>query len=90
MHPADWFNIFFPKKRTRRVLSSAVTIDKLTSWTNTKAMKLNAGVGGGMYKNFVNFSKEEIMSHLGLYLLHSISPSPQIEMKFKFKKKKRT
>ena len=29
-HPADWFNMFFPKKRTRRVLSSAVTIDELT------------------------------------------------------------
>ena len=36
-HPADWFNMFFPKKRSRRVLASAVTIDELTSWTNTKA-----------------------------------------------------
>ena len=82
-HPADWFDIFFPQKRTRRTHPSAVTIHDLTSWTNTKAMKMNAGVGGGIYKNFVNFSTEEITSHLGLYLLQSISPSPQIEMKFK-------
>ncbi len=31
---------------------------------------------------FVIFTKEGIMSHSGLYLLHSISPSPQIEMEF--------
>ena len=86
LHPADWFDIFFPQKRTRRTHPNAVTIHELTSWTNTKAMKLTAGVGGGLYKNFVNCLQEEILSHLGLYLLHSISPSPKIEMKFKLKK----
>ena len=38
--------------------------------------------GGGKYKGFTNFSSSEIMSHLALYLLHSISPSPKIENKF--------
>ena len=36
---------------------------------------------GGRYSRFVDFSKDELMQHLSLYLLHGISPSPQIEMK---------
>ena len=82
-HPADWFNIFFPKKRERDTHPKAVTMDELTAWLNTKALMLNAGAGGGIYKNFKNFSKSELMSHLGLYLFHAISPAPQIEFKFK-------
>ena len=64
----------------------AVTVDDFTSWTNTKALILNAGEGGGRYKTFSLFSVDEIMAHLAIYLLHSISPSPQIEMKFKTQK----
>ena len=63
-----------------------VTTDEFPSWTNIKAMKLNAGIGGGNYKNFVKFTNEEIALHLGLSFLHSISLSPQIELKFKSKK----
>ena len=47
---------------------------------------LNAGEGGGRYKTFSLFSVNEIMAHLAIYLLRSISPSPQIEMKFKTQK----
>ena len=56
---------------------------ELTVWTNTKAVMLNDGVGGGKYSQFCNFAKEKIVNHLGLYLLHSIPPTPQIDMKFK-------
>ena len=82
-HPADWFEIFFPKKRERQTHPKAVTMDEYTAWLNTKALMLNAGDGGGKYKNFKNFSSTELMAHLSLYLLHSISPTPQIELKFK-------
>ena len=81
-HPADWFDIFFPKKRTRKTHPKAVTIDELTAWTNTKAVINNSGKVGGKYKGFVNFSSSEIMSYLALYLLHSISPALKIEYKF--------
>ena len=64
----------------------AVTVDDFTNQTNTKALILNAGEGGGRYKTFSLFSVNEIMAHLAIYLLHSISPSPQIEMKFKTQK----
>ena len=81
-HPADWFDIFFPKDRVKGTDPKQVTVDELTSWTNTKAMICNAGKRGGRYSRFVDFSKPELMQHLALYLLHGISPSPQIEMKF--------
>ena len=58
-------------------------MDEYTAWLNTKALILNAGAGGGKYKNFKNFSSTELMAHLSIYLLHSISPTPQVELKFK-------
>ena len=85
-HPADWFGLFFPKNRTKTTHPKAVTIDDLTSWTNTKAIILNAGEGGGRYKTFTSFTIDETMSHLALYTLHCISPSPQEEMKLKTQK----
>ena len=42
----------------------------------------NAGGLGGKYKNFENFTTNELMRHIGLYLLQALSPSPQVEMKF--------
>ena len=62
-----------------------VTVDELTSWTNTKAMICNDEKrvgGGGRYSCCVDFSKDELIQHLALYLLHHISPSPYIEMPF--------
>ena len=46
-------------------------------------MMANAGKRGGKYSGFKDFTKRELLAYLGVYLLHSISPSPQIEMKFK-------
>ena len=42
----------------------------------------NAGGLGGKYEDFVNFSTDELMKHIGIYLLQALSPSPQVEMKF--------
>ena len=44
--PADWFNIYLPKNRVKGTHPKAVTMDELTSWTNTKAMISNAGKRG--------------------------------------------
>ena len=55
----------------------------MTSWINVKAMIANAGKRGGKYADFIDFTKCELMSHLSLYLLHAISPSPRLDMKFK-------
>ena len=82
-HPAEWFDLFFPAKCIKGTHPKAVTMDDMTAWLNVKAKMANAGKGGGKYKGFVDFDKREFMSHLSLYLLHSISPSPQIDFKFK-------
>ena len=58
-----------------------MTIEEFQSWTNTKAMMENTGRRGVKYKFFKDFTRKEMMAHLGMYLLHGISPTPQIEMK---------
>ena len=56
-------------------------MEDITKWTNAKAMMHNAGEGGTEHPSFKVFTVDEIMQHLGLYILHGIAPSPQIEMK---------
>ena len=70
-------------KRTKETHAKAVTRDNLTAWTNIKETISNAGSRGGKYSRFVYCNKPELMSHLDLYLLHSIYPSPQVEMQLK-------
>ena len=81
-HPAEWFIIFFPKLPTKNTHPKAVTIEDFQSWTNTKSMIENSGRRWGKYNGFKYFTKKEMMAHLGVYLLHGISPAPQIDMKF--------
>ena len=57
-HPAEWFNIFFPKSRTKNTHPKSVTIEELQSWTNTNAMMENSGRRGGKYKGFEDFTKK--------------------------------
>ena len=45
-------------------------------------MTENADRRGGKYKGLEDFTKKEMMAHLGMYLLHEIYPAPQTEMKF--------
>ena len=77
-HPTKWFNIFFPKLRTKNTHPKAVTSEEFQSWTNTKAMVENEGRRGGKYKGFRYFNNKEMMAHLGVYLLHGITPATQI------------
>ena len=52
IHPIG-FDMFPPKKRTRKTHPKAVTIDELTAWTNTKAVIHNAVKQGEKYKVFL-------------------------------------
>ena len=49
-HPAERFNIFFPKLRTKDTHPKAVKIEEFQYWTNKKSMMKNAGRRGGKYK----------------------------------------
>ena len=81
-HPAEWFDPWLPLNRKNNTHPKVVTMEDLTTWTNTKAMLCNAGVGGGMYKDFKPFTIAETRAQLAVYLLQGLSPSPQLEMKF--------
>lgn len=80
--PCDWFNSFLPVLKKHRSPTTQVTIEQITTWTNQRGYLSNAGEGGGNYVNWKPFSVEEMMSHLGVYLLNGLSPSPLIEYKF--------
>jgi len=78
-HPAHWFQAFLPLRDTG--IQNCFSMEKVLSWTNLRALIDNASLGG-KYKDFTQFTLEELMRHVGLYLLQGLSPSPQIEMKF--------
>ena len=71
-HPAEWFDLFFPAKRTKGTHPKAVTMDDMTAWLNVKAKMANAGKGGGKYKGFVDFDKHEFMSRIYYILSHPL------------------
>ena len=75
-HPVEWFNLFSPLKQVKDTHTKAVTMDDMTAWLNVNAVIANAGKQGGKYTDSIEFTKCELMSHLYLYLLHAISPSP--------------
>ena len=85
-HPAEWFELFFPRCTSRNTGDNKrvekCTTNHIKSWTNLRASFAGAGEKYGMYPNFQPFTMEEIMKHLGLYILHGLSPSPQVKMKF--------
>ena len=54
-----------------------------TTFTNTKAMLANAGQKGEIYSNYTNFTTNKLRKHIGVYILHGLSPSPEIGMTFK-------
>ena len=64
--PHEWFEAFL----TSRMTSS------WTSYTNTKSLMQNAGVEGEIYPDFKPFNPEELRKHLGVYIVHGLSPTP--------------
>ena len=81
-HPADWYNVLMPRSTRRQDKNGVTSIADFTSSTNKKAYMYNAGSGGTQYPDFKEFSVDEIMHHLGVYILNGISLSPQVEIQF--------
>ena len=81
-HPADWYNVLMSQSTRRQDKNGVTSIADFTSFTNKKAYLYNAGSGGTQYLDFKELSVDEIMQHLGVYILNGISPSPQVEMNF--------
>jgi len=68
-HPAHWFQAFLPIRDTR--LTHSFSMEKVLSWTNLRALIENTSLGG-KYKDFTKFTLDEIMRHVGLYLLQGL------------------
>ena len=66
----------------RKDKETICTVEDFLQWTNMRAIKENAGLGGKYSKDWKPFTLDEMMKHLGLYLFQGLSPSPQVEMKF--------
>ena len=77
--PIDFFEAFLTKE----------ILDDWTSYTNTRAIMEGAGKIGRkkkknrIYPDFVPFDIEELKQHIGVRILHGISPSPRLKMKFR-------
>ena len=76
-----------PRSTRRQDKNGVTSIADFTSFTNKKAYMYNAGSGGTQYPDFKEFSVDEIMQHLGAYIINVLSPSPQVKMKFDSQKK---
>ena len=89
-HPDDWYNVLMTRSTLRQDKNGVTSIADFTSFTNKKAYLYNAGSGGTHYPEFKELSVDEIMQHLGDYILNGLSPSPQVEMNFDPQKKNPT
>ena len=81
-HPNEWYDVFVPRNLKRHGSEGLASIAYITYFTNKKAYLFNAGRGGTQYPNLTPFFVDEIMRHIGIYILNDLSPSPQVEMKF--------
>lgn len=60
-----------------------MSIKLLTKWTNLKATLAGVGPDGNIYQDYHPFTNKELRQHIGIYILHGLSPSPRVEHKFK-------
>ena len=70
--PINFFEAFCPTSLT----------GMWTTYTNHKAMLANAGQAFQAYPDYKPFTVHELRKHIGVRILHGLSPSPRIEMKF--------
>ena len=85
-HPVSFMEVILsrdgtPEEKRRRRHQKRVSL--FTDWKNYTNLKASlCGAGHDIYKDWYEFSVEEMRMHIGLYVLDGISPSPRVEMKF--------
>ena len=65
------------------VKDEIMSMKLLTKWTNLKATLAGASSDGNIYQDYHHFTTKELLQHIGIYIIHGISPSPRVEHKFK-------
>ena len=68
------------EKRRRQHINRVSLFIDWKNYTNLKASL--CGADQDIYRDWYEFSVEELRMHIGLYVLGGISPSPRIEMEF--------
>ena len=69
--PHEWFEPFLPRSLT----------GMWTSYTNHKALLTNVGQDDEVYPDYTPFYNDELRKHIGVYMVHGLSPSPRVSMK---------
>ena len=81
--PSAYMDLIFPYKKNVIDGKEMLSFEQLMRWTNMKAHLSGAGKGGVQYRDFKDFTIEELRQHVGIYILHGLSPSPRLEYKMK-------
>ena len=89
-HTDEWYDVFVPRNRKRKFSEGFTSISDTTLFTNKKVYLLNSGKGGTQYPKCTPLSVDEIMRHIGIYMLNGIFPSTQVETKFESKERNPT
>ena len=85
-HPVSFMEVLLsrdgtPEEKRRRRHMKRVSL--FTDWKNYTNLKASlCGAGQDIYKDWYEFTVEEMRMRIGLYVLDGISPSPRVEMKF--------
>ena len=80
--PWDFVDSFIPFKENKRIPErDHFSFEKMTRWTNNKAIL--SGAGSTTYHDYKLFTARKIRQHFGIYVLNGIQPSPRVEYKFK-------
>ena len=81
-HPDEWYDVFVPRNRKRQGSKWLTIISDIILFTDKKSYLFNAGRGGTQYRNFTPLSVDEIMIHIGVYIINGLCTGPQVEMEF--------
>ena len=82
--PEQYAEILLPMNKNMQGGKERLSFRQLKDWTNLKASLADAGKDGLCYRDFKDFSINEICQGFGLYVFQGLCPSPRVELKFRF------
>ena len=81
-HPAYFVNLFLPWQKNNKN-EGVFDLCTITERMNTRIATELGGHLGGRQKKCPDFSADEIMQHMSVYMINGLNPSPQINSKLK-------
>jgi hypothetical protein len=59
------------------------SFEQITNCTNLRAICAGTGSGDTCHLDCKSFTIQDSCQHVGIYILHELSPSPQVELKMR-------